>query len=277
LPPPRPPSQPGLLTAHQGIYYFLSNPYFYPLLKARLLPCALLSLFVLTLLFLFAYLPQVALLALFHRSGSAWFNGTILVLGEAAAIVALLFEAFFVDETQVDIFDAVLVSRGHEHLVATSRPVVPDEDELTPTERLGRPIKRANYAPFSFRQIVEFIVLLPLNLVPYVGVPLFLLFTGYRAGPLLMWRYFTLKGMDRRARNAFVKRHRWDFTWYGMVYLVLQLVPVLSMLFLLTTAAGGANWAADFEEEMNLDAGTSREGLFSSQVDGPGNYEDDPV
>jgi hypothetical protein len=168
---------------------------------------------VLTLLFTFTYLPQVAWLALFHRRGSAWFNGTVLVLCESGIVTAALFEAWFVDEAQVDVFDAVLVAEGHADLVAGSRPVLPDEPGLDPRTRLGPPARPAVYAPFSVRQIVELLFLLPLNLVPYVGVPLFLLFTGYRAGPLLQWRYHQLKGMDRKERRAFVRRRQWMYTW----------------------------------------------------------------
>lgn len=47
-------------------------------------------------LFFWTFLPQVAFLALFHKAGSAWVNGTFLVLGESAAIIALLFESFLV-------------------------------------------------------------------------------------------------------------------------------------------------------------------------------------
>lgn len=36
----------------QGIYYFLSHPFLWPLLRARLLPSVLLSLFILTNLFI---------------------------------------------------------------------------------------------------------------------------------------------------------------------------------------------------------------------------------
>ena len=36
----------------QGIYYFFTHPFLWPLLRARLLPSALLSLFVLTNLFI---------------------------------------------------------------------------------------------------------------------------------------------------------------------------------------------------------------------------------
>lgn len=104
------------LTPEQGLWYFCSHPDLWPLLKGRLLPCFLLSILVLANLFIWTYLPQVAFLALFHKAG-AWVNGTILVLGEGAAIVAILFEAFFVDETQVDLFDAVcqtFIARARE-------------------------------------------------------------------------------------------------------------------------------------------------------------------
>jgi hypothetical protein len=198
------------------------------LVKSRLLPASLLSIFVLANLFLWTYLPQVAFLAIFHGR-AAWFNGTVLVLGESAAVTALLFEAFFVDETQVDIFDSVLVERGHADLVSVSRPVLPETVydapeapgqpanavmKLTPRARLGKPTHSAVFAPFSLRQIVEFIVFLPINLVPWVGVPVFLLLTGYRAGPLMHWRYFKLKGFDRKRRNEFIKQRQWMYTWF---------------------------------------------------------------
>jgi hypothetical protein len=87
-----------------------------------------------------------------------------------------------VDESQVDMFDAVLIYKGHEELVRQNRPV--EESTLNdPVRRLGKPTRSSVYAPFSFRQILEFVVLLPVNFIPWVGVPLFLLLTGYRAGP----------------------------------------------------------------------------------------------
>ncbi|KAF2455213.1 hypothetical protein BDY21DRAFT_289748, partial [Lineolata rhizophorae] len=231
----------------QGVRYCAAHRFLWPLLRARLLPCLLLSVLVLASLFAWTYLPQVAFLAVFHGAAGAWVNGTVLVLGEAAAAVAVLFEAFLVDETQVDVFDAVLVERGLGDLVARARPVAAAGD--SPAGRLGPPASRSVYAPFSFRQIVEFAVFLPINLVPAVGVPAFLVLTGRRAGPLQHWRYFQLRGFDRDARRAFVRPRRLNYTWFGTVHLALQLVPVLSMLFLLTTAAGSALWAADMERQ----------------------------
>ncbi|KAI9827462.1 MAG: hypothetical protein M1832_004812 [Thelocarpon impressellum] len=229
----------------KGIYYFASNRFLWPLLRARLLPCLLLSVAVLTVLS-FTYLPQVAFLAIFQGK-LAFFNGVFLVLGEGAVIVQLLFEAFMVDETQVDVFDAVLVNEGLLDLVSPTRDI--NIDGADPLKMLGRPTSAVQYAPFSFRLIFESILFLPLNFIPVVGTPAFLILTGHRAGPFHHWRYFKLLALSRKERSAFVKHRRWKYTWFGTVALVLQLIPVLAMLFLLTTAAGAALWAVKLEEE----------------------------
>lgn len=262
---------PVFLYPIKGIWYFSTHRYLHPLLKSRLVPLTLLASCILVLLFLTAYLPVVAFLALFHYTGSAWVNGTFFILGIGTLLTSLLFEALFVDDTQVDIFDSIMVAEGYEHLVKTRRPVADDIDESDPVKRLGAREKGATFAPFSVRQIVELIVLLPLNFVPLVGVPLFLLLTGYRAGPLLNWRYFALKGLTKKQRNEFIntKKRRWEYMWFGVIYLVLQLIPVLSMLFLLSSAAGSALWAVHLEQE-------STERVLAEDEDLPPAYTDEP-
>lgn len=226
----------------------------------------LLSLFIITNLFVWTYIPQVLFLKLFQSHGSAWVNGTFLVLGEGAAVVALLFESFLVDESQVDIFDAVLIYKGHEELVRQHRPV--GEDSLNdPVRRLGKPTRSSVYAPFSLRQITEFVVLLPINFIPWVGVPLFLILTGYRAGPFQHWRYFQLLGLDRKQRNALVGSRRWQYTWYGAMYLSMQLVPPFSMFFLLTAAVSSALWAADLEEAKRAAGQAAHAPLYTDDPD----------
>lgn len=182
--------------------------------------------------------------------------------------MALLFEAFFVDETLVDVFDAVLIHKGFRDLVAGSRILHPNSEN--PVKELGKPTVSAIYSPFSLRQILEFIFLLPLNLIPVAGTPMFLILTGYRAGPFHHWRYFKFLGLSKKERKAFVKRRQLRYTWFGTMALLLQLVPVLSMLFLLTTAAGSALWVVELEHKRR-----ARE--HTTPTDPPPDYEDDPV
>lgn len=191
------------------MYYVATHRFLWPLFQARLVPIVLLSAFIYTLLFSFAYIPQVAFLAIFQGK-MAIINGIFLVLGEGMAIVAALFEGFFVDETLVDIFDAVLIDKGYQELVGTARLL--NHEQHDPVKRLGKPTVTAVYAPFSLRQIVEFILLLPLNLIPVAGVPIFLILTGYRAGPFHHWRYFRLMDLQKKDRNAYIKRRQLQYT-----------------------------------------------------------------
>ncbi|EXJ84946.1 hypothetical protein A1O3_05621 [Capronia epimyces CBS 606.96] len=250
----------------KGIVYFLGHPYFYPLFKARLVPILFLATFIYANLFIWTFLPQVAFLAIFQGAG-AWLNATFLVLGEGAAMVALLFEAFFVDETLVDIFDAVLIDQGLADMVGEARLLHPGAPNSV--QMLGKPSVSSVYSPFSFRQIIEFVILLPVNFIPFVGVPIFLLLTGYRAGPFHHWRYFKLRDFSKKERKDYVRERQLKYTWFGVVALTLQLVPVLSMLFLLTSAAGGALWAAKMEK-----ARRTRENVAASAVE---RYQDNPV
>ncbi|KAF7597507.1 hypothetical protein BBP40_003754 [Aspergillus hancockii] len=183
---------------------------------------------------------------------------------EGAAIVAALFEAFFVDETLVDIFDAVLVNEGYGDLVTTSRVLYPQGDDVV--KRLGKPTQSAVYAPFSLRQIVEFVVLLPLNFIPVAGTPMFLILTGYRAGPFHHWRYFQLLDLSKQQRKERIRRRQLQYTTFGTVALILQLVPPLSMFFLMSTAVGSALWAVDLENKRDQ-IGGQRPDLVSDYHD----------
>jgi hypothetical protein len=187
----------------------MSHPFLWSLFHQRLFAIILLSAVIYALLFSFTYIPQVIFLAIF-QGNTAWVNGAFLVLGEGAVIVAILFEAFFVDEALVDIFDAILINEGQEDLVARSRVLHPEGG--TPVKRLGEPTSRVAYSPFSLRQIIEFLLLLPLNLVPVAGVPMFLVLTGYRAGPFHHWGYFELLGFSKKERKQYVRKRQLKYT-----------------------------------------------------------------
>jgi len=94
----------SFLYPFKGIYYFLSHREFYPLFGRQLIPLTVISIVILGLLFIFAYVPQALFLLIFHGP-TAWFNAVFLVLGEGQVLVALLFEAFMIDETLVNVFD----------------------------------------------------------------------------------------------------------------------------------------------------------------------------
>jgi len=98
---------------------------------------------------------------------------------------------------------------------------------------------------------------------------MFLILTGYRAGPFHHWRYFKLLDFTKQERKDYVKKRRVDYTAFGIVALLLQLVPVLSMFFLLTTAAGSALWVVKMED--------ARRARLGGQGASEQQYHDNPV
>ena len=89
-----------------------------------------------------------------------------------------------------------------------------NHDAPNEVKMLGKPTTSAVYSPFSLLQIIEFILFLPLNFIPVVGTPAFLILTGARAGPLHHWRYFKLRGLTKKERNKEIKQRRMKYTWY---------------------------------------------------------------
>ncbi|KAL8375836.1 hypothetical protein RB595_007113 [Gaeumannomyces hyphopodioides] len=253
-----------------GVYYFLRHPEFYPLFAGRLLPLSLISLLVYFILFAFAFLPQFAFLAIFHGWG-AWVNAVVLVLGEGLIIIQALFEGFFVDEARVDVFDAILINFSLTDLIAPHRLLFPDAPNSV--KMLGKPTSPAVYSPWSLTQIAELIIFLPLNLVPVVGVPAFIIITGTRLGKLCHYRWYQLRGLDRRQREEESAKRTWEYVWFGTAAMILELVPVLSLFFLLTSTAGAALWVAKLESETRVVVPEDAVAAGAAGVP----YEDDPV
>ncbi|KOS23360.1 Regulator of rDNA transcription protein 8 [Escovopsis weberi] len=235
----------------QGIWYFMRNREFWPLFLGRLLPLSLISLLVYFILFTFTFLPQYAFLIFFHGWG-AWVNAIVLVLGEGLVIIQALFEGFFVDECRVDVFDAALIKLSLKDLIAPHR--ILNEDAPNAVKMLGKPTSSAVFNPFSAKQVVELVVFLPLNLVPYVGPFAFIIITGTRMGKLSHYRWFRLRGLSPEAERREIRSLQWEYVWFGTVAMVLELVPILSFFFLLTTSAGAAIWSAKLEMAKRLEA-----------------------
>lgn len=115
-------------------------------------------------------------------------------------------------------------------------------------EALG-PYKISPYLRFSCRLVLEFLCFFPLSFIPLVGVWLFIALSAYHLGPLAHYRYFQLQGMNKGERKEEIQKRKWRYWLFGCGHLALQMVPVLSIFFLFTTAVGAGLWAVRLEEE----------------------------
>ncbi|WWC87068.1 uncharacterized protein L201_001954 [Kwoniella dendrophila CBS 6074] len=228
-----------------GIYYILAHPALIKPLLPTLFKGVLISIGVVVGAFSFAYLPQVAVLA--FVSGPLAFGLAVpLVLGEAYVVITFLTKALLVGQAGLDLFDAVLLQKGHSTLVANGRQISPGSNGKSKVlgTLLSKPLSK-----FSTDNVVRYILTLPLNLIPVVGTVFFLGFNGFKSGPGYHARYFQLKGYDKTKRQELIKKRRGAYTAFGTMAMVLNLIPGLSILFTFTNAVGAALWASDLERK----------------------------
>lgn len=170
-----------------------------------------------------------------------------------------------------------MINHGLVELIAPHRVLFVEAPNAV--RMLGKPTSRAEYQPWSLIQIIELIVFLPINLVPYVGTPAFIMITGSRLGKLSHHRWYKLRGVDKKDMKRELRARRWEYLWFGTMAMILELIPILSFFFLLTSTAGAAMWAAKMEERARIRAGrhiTDEERVAQHDDEGPV-YHDDPV
>ena len=97
--------------------------------------------------------------------------------------------------------------------------------------------------------MIEYITLLPLNLIPLVGTAVFLIVQGRNVGPNYHTRYFQLKQFDENYKNAFIKAHKGGYIAFGTMAMVMNLIPLTTILFTVTSTIGAALWAAEIESK----------------------------
>ncbi|TGZ77667.1 hypothetical protein EX30DRAFT_343891 [Ascodesmis nigricans] len=238
-PPPRLPSL-GFLYPIYGIPYLIAHKALHPPLRSRIVPLTLLSLVVFFILFFFLYLPHVLVLSFFHGP-LAWVNAAFMILSEGATLIAIIAEAFMTEPQLIDTFDTIFVSNGFSYLVRRCRVVGPDgqlgEHKVYPY------LKWQQSGRMTFWYILE----LPLNFIPVIGWPLFLSLQAWHLGRWQQLRYWQLLGYGEKERAMMVKRNRAGYWLFGLVHVLLQLVPVLSIFFLFSTTTGAGLWALEAE------------------------------
>ncbi|EOD51397.1 hypothetical protein GTA08_BOTSDO02182 [Neofusicoccum parvum] len=227
----------------KGFFYFASHRALWKPLTAKLAPIITTGIGVTTFMFVFTYLPQAAILAIFNGPLAA-LSTILLVLSESSTISNLLSRTFFIEDALIDTFDGTLVSRGMTSIVSEGRQIKPGSD---PINKLGKLLKKP-FARFTPKAIIRYLIYLPLNFIPVVGTIMFVILQGRKAGPAAHARYFQLKGMNSRQKESFVDERKAAYTSFGVPAVLLELVPIAGLFFSFTNTVGAALWAADMEQ-----------------------------
>ncbi|KAM3421984.1 hypothetical protein BST61_g2361 [Cercospora zeina] len=229
----------------QGIFYFWTHQSLWKPFLNRLLPTMGLGMSVTVFMFLFTYLPQLAILV-FTSGPLAVVSTVFLVLSESSTLTMFLARNLLIEEALIDTFDGTLVARGHTAIVEKDRPVKSSGfgDAI---DRLGK-LARKPFQKFTVAALVRYLVSLPLNFIPVVGTAIFIMLQARNRGPAFHARYFQLKGMNANQKEKYVEARKGYYTAFGVPSVLLELIPLAGILFTFTNTCGAALMAADFEQ-----------------------------
>ena len=219
----------------RGIVYLTGHPTLWNKIACGLLVMILVSIIVSVLLFVFAFPGQAHGLSLYMSSWIAWLISFILTLFEIAVgilICSSLFLAYYMDV----IFDAVWRQE--------TMGINPGEIQRTPSTTFSC-IK-------SFVVLIIFRVMLlagtsPLNLIPILGTILYIYVNGYYYAWSLHCRYFDLLGLTFLQGKHYVEQNRSDYQQFGVLAVLLEMIPFLNLITPITNVIGSALWACDIE------------------------------
>ncbi|CAG7851027.1 SubName: Full=Uncharacterized protein {ECO:0000313/EMBL:CCA74090.1} [Serendipita indica DSM 11827] len=246
----------------QGQYHFLTHPTLLKPVLPAILSATLFTICVTIALFVFTYLPTVAVLA-FVSGPLAFFTAIPVILGEGAAIGIFVAKAFWLGSALESLFDEVLLRQGLTKLVSRGRELQSDGQH---GKRLGKVLTKP-LDRFSKENIIRWLISLPLNAIPVVGPAAFFLYNGAKSGPSYHARYFQLKstaskhtpahqdgvasegGVSVFNKDAFVQQHRGSYSAFGATAMALNvLIPGGAIFCIFGNQVGAALWAAELEK-----------------------------
>jgi hypothetical protein len=168
-----------LLSHIQGIFYLLSHRSLWKPLLSKLAPTTTLSVGVISFMFIFTYLPQLAVLA-FLNGPLAALTTILLTLSESSTLISVLSRTFLLQDALVDTFDGALLARNQAAVVAEGRQLKAGNFN-DPVGKLGKLLK-SPFEKFTPKALVRYVMYLPLNFIPVVGTVVFVLLQGRSRG-----------------------------------------------------------------------------------------------
>lgn len=145
-------------------------------------------------------------------------------------------------------FDRVLSEEGDVELLKKLE-MFRKENQRTFTLEVVTQIPRK--LPFFICRELTFTLL---NFVPFVGTALVLYLRAPRKGLRTHRRYFNLMSWQKIQAKEFYRAHKGDYTGYGIVASLLELIPAFTVVFIFTGNISMALWTVDNHETFSREA-----------------------
>lgn len=248
-----------------GVYRFFAIPGLRSLLFTSLFSGVAISVVVTVAMFILAWAPQFAVLSFIISPFLAFPTAIFLVLAESWYISFTIAKLTWMENVQEHVFDEVLMQEAKKDSSAVVLKEIITAVEKKPKKQAGffagKLIGRVrNYPRAVVEDLVEYVVTLPLNFLPGVGNALFVYVNAETLAMKYHARYFELKGWktDQAQIRAFVEQREPAYRSFGIVAMLLNIIPVVNVVFALTNTAGAALWAADIEKRKSARAAATK-------------------
>ncbi|CAF0870474.1 unnamed protein product [Rotaria sp. Silwood1] len=219
----------------RGIFYLIRHPSLWRQLFCGLIIMLLVSIIASILLLVFAFPAQAYALSEHMASWISWIISFILTLFEIG-IAVLLFSSLYLSYYMEIIFDAVvreetmIINHGETQMISS---------------RTFSCIK--SFIILIIFRVILVVLTCPLNIIPILGTILYIYINGYYYAWSLHCRYFDLIGLTFAQGKHYVEENRSDYTRFGIVAVLFEMIPFLNLITPITNIIGSALWACDIE------------------------------
>ncbi|CAF3691973.1 unnamed protein product [Rotaria sordida] len=218
-----------------GIFYLITHPSLWRQISCGLIIMLIGSIIASILLFVFAFPSQAHGLSSHMAEWLSWVLSFFLTLIEIA-ISVLVFSSLFLAYYMEIIFDAVW------------RQETMGINEIQRERLLSRTYSFIkSFLILIIVRVILIIITSPLNLIPILGTILYIYINGYYYAWSLHCRYFDLLGLTFSQGKHFVEENRSDYTNFGVVGLLLEMIPLINLVTPITNVIGSSLWACDIE------------------------------
>ncbi|CAF0861702.1 unnamed protein product [Didymodactylos carnosus] len=223
----------------RGIKYFLTHSQLWCHVLLGLIVMLTFSLVAVILLFLFVFPWQAHAFhygALHFPEWLSWLLSFLITLLEVATCVLVfstIFLAYYMDIIFAVVFRQEQISGLNIHLY---RGVCPSCYSCV-----------KSFVILIFFRVCLLLITAPLNLIPCVGTIFYIYLNGFYYAWSLHCKYFDILGLNFQQGKHYVYQNRSDYVHFGVIAVLLEMIPLLNFLTPVTNVIGSALWACDIE------------------------------
>jgi len=101
--------------------------------------------------------------------------------------------------------------------------------------------------------LFELVVTFPMNIIPFIGAITYAFVNGVSLAWSLQGVYFAKKGLSLVQQWEYIKANLKDYLAFGVVAMMLDVIPLLDIIFFYTNIIGSAIWAIEIEQAQKLE------------------------